>query len=173
MKHVVVTDFSQRFKRRRACRVTLSAASVYFFNPSRVRTIMADVPVAATAAKKSQLFHAAPPLECLRECLGDICFHCDERQRDNGDVVRECLITSASFQRGMYITQSIPRLLLALEPYYYPSKRHYVTRTDMCLKHFYTVVRQICRCWDVSIEKSVAYTRSECETQYMVLLPSA
>ena len=57
-----------------------------------------------------------------------------------------------------------------LEEYYYSSKKGYLRRS-INYKNFVTVIRQLCKYFDMNIHSTIKYSQSNYEIEYIINLP--
>lgn len=103
-----------------------------------------------------QLFKIDPPLFLLLDFLNSACEHDgDER------------ILSKRVYRAAEIRGEIAALCNALTIYYQLSKQYYVKR-HMTFSRFITVVRQLCRLYNLPCTSSILYGSSQYEIYYKI-----
>jgi hypothetical protein len=114
---------------------------------------------------KTQLFKIPIPVEVLWDFL-----------KKNGEEHETCYLFNKCLYKKAEFHELIAPFLLILEPYYYESKKHYVTR-KMDYGKFITVIRQLCNLHNVSYTTKLMYNNSTYEIEYYIhtttLVPNA
>ena len=104
----------------------------------------------------SQVFKYIVPITILTELLDKIC-----------EPGEEYVIDNNAYKRMKFHGYHSP-FLETLAPYYHFSKRFYVER-DITYTTFMTIVRQICRIWDIEVRSTLHYGDSIYAITYVVM----
>ena len=75
-----------------------------------------------------------------------------------------------SFKKGIY-NGTIVEFTEFCKPFYHVSKNKYLDR-KLTYKNFVTVLRQICKCNNITYTSKVKYDKSSYETLYYIFTPS-
>lgn len=104
----------------------------------------------------SQIFKSPPDMNVFKKFLDDVC-----------DIENDRYVFSmAAFKRSeMFDHTTI--FCHYLEECYYDSKKFYVQRR-MTYKNFITVIRQVCKVWDLDYTTQTRYYKSSYEMVYII-----
>lgn len=78
------------------------------------------------------------------------------------------LFTSNLFKKLKY-NDGIREFLKDIKPYYKKSKQFYVDR-KMSLKHFITIIRQLCKIHNIKYENKIRYLHNKYEIDYYIYI---
>jgi hypothetical protein len=110
----------------------------------------------ASYSSMSQVFKYVVPMALLTELLDKIC--------ESGE---EYVIDNNAYKRMKFHGYHTP-FLETLAPYYHLSKRFYVER-EITYTTFMTIVRQICRIYDMEVRSKIHYGDSTYAIAYVVV----
>jgi len=105
----------------------------------------------------SQIFQKPLPTNILYDFLTQ---YCD----DNSDHL---LFSKVAFKKMKLKENSIQKFYDLVKPYYYNSKRYYLSR-DKTYKNLITVIRQICKYLHVPYTSKIIYFKSTYEIIYYI-----
>jgi hypothetical protein len=109
----------------------------------------------ASYSSMSQVFKYVVPIALLTELLDKIC--------ESGE---EYVIDNNAYKRMKFHGYHTP-FLETLAPYYHLSKRFYVER-ELTYTTFMTIVRQICRIYDMEVRSKIHYGDSTYAIAYVL-----
>ena len=110
----------------------------------------------ASYSSMSQVLKYVVPIALLTELLDKIC--------ESGE---EYVIDNNAYKRMKFHGYHTP-FLETLAPYYHLSKRFYVER-EITYTTFMTIVRQICRIYDMEVRSKIHYGDSTYAIAYVVV----
>ena len=111
--------------------------------------------------KKNQNIKNKIPLNILYDF---ICKNAEECETNKFLINKE-------FYKRSKLNNSLNIFLKTLKEYYHISKQTYIDKCDN-YKKFLTIIRQLCKYFDISYENKVAYFTSNYEKQYTVTFTS-
>jgi|TARA_B110000967_G_scaffold172663_1_gene183833 hypothetical protein len=104
----------------------------------------------------SQIFKYDISLNIVYDFLDNIC------DVENNEYV----LKNTSYKKGVLLNYIDP-FCKKLEPYYYLSKKHYVTK-KINYKSLATIIRQICKSTNINIKSKITYNKSTYEIIYYI-----
>ena len=104
----------------------------------------------------SQIFKYDISLNIVYDFLDNIC------DVENNEYV----LKNTSYKKGALLNYIDP-FCKKLEPYYYLSKKHYVTK-KINYKSLATIIRQICKSTNINIKSKITYNKSTYEIIYYI-----
>ena len=87
--------------------------------------------------------------------------------KENGEETEEYYIFSKSLYKKAVFRETITPFIKVLEPYYYDSKKHYITRKLDYIK-FITILRQLCNSIGMNYTTQLIYNNSTYEIEYFL-----
>lgn len=106
----------------------------------------------------SQLFNKAIPISIINNFITKNCIK----------YKKNYILNKVVFKR-LKLFGKIKEFLAIIEPYYYASKKEYITRKNT-YKNFITIIRQICKSLFIPMQTKVKYVRSSYELEYYLYL---
>jgi hypothetical protein len=106
---------------------------------------------------KCKLFKKQVEKEILIELLNNIC---DDKNES------KYLVNNAAYKKGIMFNH-IQSFYNKLTEYYHVSKQYYVTRKTT-YKSFITILRQLCKYFDVTYLSQIKYIKSNYEIMYHI-----
>lgn len=104
----------------------------------------------------SQIFKEKIPNSLLFEILDKICLKNEKHYTLN----------TIAFKKGVF-NEDIPKFMESCIPYYFLSKRNYLTR-KLTYNTFTTVIRQICNYNHITYTSQIKYDKSNYEILYYI-----
>ena len=104
----------------------------------------------------SQIFKYDISLNTIYDFLDNTC-----EMNDN-----EYILKNTSYKKGVMLNYIEP-FCKKIEPHYYLSKKHYVTK-KINYKSLATIVRQICKFKNINIRSQITYNKSTYEIIYYI-----
>jgi hypothetical protein len=77
------------------------------------------------------------------------------------------IVDITAFKRAIY-NNDLEIFINSIKEYYYTSKLHYVDMTHMSHNKFNTIIRQLCKCNNVTFSKYIKYDKSTYSVVYNV-----
>ena len=77
------------------------------------------------------------------------------------------VVDITAFKRAIY-NNDLEIFISSIKEYYYTSKLHYVDMTHMSHNKFNTIIRQLCKCNNISFTKHIKYDKSTYSVVYNV-----
>jgi len=108
----------------------------------------------------SQIFKSNIPINILFELLDKICV-----KHENYYV-----LNNGAYKKGIF-TGDIQQFIQDCIPYYFISKRKYLTR-QLNYNHFITIIRQICKHLNIKYINKIKYERSTYDIIYNIYFNS-
>jgi hypothetical protein len=108
----------------------------------------------------SQIFKSNIPINILFELLDKICV-----KNENYYV-----LNNGAYKKGIF-TGDIQQFIQDCTPYYFISKRKYLTR-QLNYNHFITIIRQICKHLNIKYTNKIKYERSTYDIIYNIYFNS-
>ena len=108
--------------------------------------------------QSSQIFKSNIPITMLHELFDKICIKCDNHY----------ILNNNAYKKGMF-NGDIQKFILDCIPYYFISKRKYLTRT-LNYNHFTTIIRQICKHLNIKYNNKIKYEKSTYDIVYNIYL---
>ncbi len=93
----------------------------------------------------SQIFKSNIPITMLIDLFEKICIKCDNHY----------ILNNNAYKKGIF-NGDVQQFLKDCTPYYYISKRKYLTRT-LNYNHFITIIRQICKHLNIKYNTKIRY----------------
>ena len=106
----------------------------------------------------SQIFKFNIPISMLIELFDKICIKYDSYYILNNDA----------YKKGIF-NGDIQKFIIDCKPYYFISKRKYLTRT-LNYNHFITIIRQICKHLNIKYNNKIKYEKSTYDIVYNIYL---
>jgi hypothetical protein len=106
----------------------------------------------------SQIFKSNIPISILIDLFEKICIKCDNHY----------ILNNNAYKKGMF-NGDIQKFIQDCIPYYYISKRKYLTRT-LNYNHFITIIRQICKYLNIKYNNKIKYEKSTYDIIYNIYL---
>jgi hypothetical protein len=106
----------------------------------------------------SQIFKSNIPISMLNDLFEKICIKCDNHY----------ILNNNAYKKGMF-NGNIQQFINNCMPYYYISKRKYLTRT-LNYNHFITIIRQICKHLNIKYNSKIQYEKSTYDIIYNIYL---
>jgi hypothetical protein len=104
----------------------------------------------------SQIFKYDISLNTIYDFLDNICDFNDN----------EYILKNTSYKKGVMLNYIEP-FCKKVEPHYYLSKKHYVTK-KINYKYLATIIRQLCKFKKINIRSSITYNKSTYEIIYYI-----
>ena len=105
---------------------------------------------------KNQTFKTLIPLDILWGFL-----------IENGEDHETYYLFSKFLYKKFVFRELMPAFIAVIEPYYYDSKKHYITR-KMDYNRFITIMRQLCNANNINYETKMVYNSSTYEIVYYI-----
>ena len=105
---------------------------------------------------QSQIFCVSPTLSILYSFLDEYAIKKNKTY----------IYNKYTFKKAEY-NQGIKKFCDTISPFYYESKKKYITRTQT-YKTFATILRQICRYHKISFTSKIKYNKSKHEMDYHI-----
>ena len=106
----------------------------------------------------SQIFKSNIPISMLIDLFEKICIKYDNHY----------ILNNNAYKKGMF-NGDIQQFIQDCIPYYYISKRKYLTRT-LNYNHFITIIRQICKYLNIKYNNKIRYEKSTYDIIYNIYL---
>jgi hypothetical protein len=106
----------------------------------------------------SQIFKSNIPISMLIDLFEKICIKCDNHY----------VLNNNAYKKGIF-NGDIQQFIQNCIPYYYISKRKYLTRT-LNYNHFITIIRQICKHLNIRYNNKIRYEKSTYDIVYNIYL---
>lgn len=106
----------------------------------------------------SQIFKSNIPITMLIDLFEKICIKCDNHY----------ILNNNAYKKGIF-NGDVQQFLKDCIPYYYISKRKYLTRT-LNYNHFITIIRQICKHLNIKYNTKIRYEKSTYDIIYNIYL---
>lgn len=108
--------------------------------------------------KTSQIFKFNIPISMLIELFNKICIKYDSYY----------ILNNEAYKKGIF-NGDIQKFIIDCKPYYFISKRKYLTRT-LNYNHFITIIRQICKHLNIKYNNKIKYEKSTYDIVYNIYL---
>jgi len=108
--------------------------------------------------QSSQIFKSNIPISMLIELFDKICVKYDSYYTLNNNA----------YKKGIF-TGDIQQFIIDCIPYYFISKRKYLTR-PLNYNHFITIIRQICKHLNIKYNNKIKYEKSTYDIIYNIYL---
>lgn len=105
---------------------------------------------------QSQIFKSNIPNDMLFELLEKICIKYENHY----------VLNNGAYKKGIF-NGDIQKFIQDCIPYYYISKRKYLTR-PLNYNHFITIIRQICKHSNIKYTNKIKYERSSYDIIYNI-----
>jgi hypothetical protein len=106
----------------------------------------------------SQIFKSNISISMLIDLFEKICIKCDNHY----------ILNNNAYKKGIF-NGDIQQFIKDCTPYYFISKRKYLTRT-LNYNHFVTIIRQICKHLNIKYNTKIKYEKSSYDIIYNVYL---
>lgn len=106
----------------------------------------------------SQIFKFNIPISMLIELFNKICIKYDSYY----------ILNNEAYKKGIF-NGDIQQFIIDCKPYYFISKRKYLTRT-LNYNHFITIIRQICKHLNIKYNNKIKYEKSTYDIVYNIYL---
>lgn len=107
----------------------------------------------------SQLFKNPYPAEKLKEYIIKLC--------EPGEKPNSHVLTKISYRRA-HLAGNVVEFLKSVAPYYHKSKQKYADISDFNYRSTATVLRQLCKFYDIPVESKIKYDKSSYEIDYYI-----
>lgn len=77
------------------------------------------------------------------------------------------IVDITAFKRAIY-NNDLEMFIQSIKEYYYMSKLHYIDMTHASYNRFNTIIRQLCKCNNVTFSKNIKYDKSTYSVVYNV-----
>lgn len=107
-----------------------------------------------------QLFKTQVPLAALWTLLDALCVRTDAYY----------VLDATAYRKGMHVDM-IPAFVQSIRPHYHLSKQKYLDRATTAYVAFMTVVRQICKSYQVAYDSQIHYNHAGYSIVYRIYVP--